>query len=153
MSLEKYSKWLDEIYNYLNTNIDAEIEYKKNSISISSFDKNGFTCWMSVELKGLIIGWEMCHRHFDEGFDDLDSGIHLFLAGLTKRARLIGYSHEDSFYRWKFEYWNNASWLKIDDSRMLFHKFWKPTRKTTFQNDLINYDNLIYTFGLKDIKI
>ncbi len=144
---------LKEIERYLKTETNLTVESNLNSLSIESPSENGIDCWITTEKNGFITGWNMCHKHFYEGVDDLPTAIHLFLVGLTRNSRMTAYAHGESFYRWTFEYKYDGKWIIIDDTRILFHEFWKKINKTTLQNNLLDYNDLVSKFDLKEIII
>ncbi len=122
--------------------------YTENNVIEVHPDNNGFLVSLTVENFEYIVQWGMCHQHYDNQFKKMEEGLFLFWAGLSEMSRLRIYKRGNSKYNWIFEINKDGNWEIIDNTKLIFRKFWKPKTEKVFQNNIIDYklllDNELY---------
>lgn len=128
---------IESIINILTEFSGIEFESTDYSVTVLPENENGFLVSISVEPEEFIIQWGNCHRHFEIA-QEKDEALNLFWAGLTNITRIRAYSHESDEFQWIYEIKEKDTWEVIDNTKFLFHKFWKPKVEKIYQNSLID---------------
>lgn len=108
------------------------LEVNGDSIAVRPKSDKGFTVWLYIEGKQIVVGYEAWH----ERFSSEQKAARCFIDGLKGVRRLKTFYRGEKPYKWVVEHLNGDRWIEYSRTELIFSPFWRKRRIRILQNTI-----------------
>jgi len=137
--MKEHERIFEKLKNLITKHFPDRVVENANGMHLAI---KGTGLWISFDPKGLIVGYEMTHIHFNPEYDDLNESLELFFNLLTCKKKISKY------YKGKFSYKHRVDLILGDNeiynlgtAMTWLYPYWKKARcKVEIQDEIIELE-------------